>query len=208
MAHSGVLLALLVMIVPWRAQAADADDFVTANRTQQARLLEQWAAAPDARRLPLLRALKAETLVADDSGHAFSQQQALGAARTPQGATKPVRLTNRLRNLVAGALATHLLFSDSVTERAAAVKTLQREATPEMAGLLQQRLAVETDEGVKTQLDIALARLQLASPDSARRLAALNSSVTPWIGDSGAADSYTDLQHEPDAACAMRRQTA
>jgi urea transport system permease protein len=44
----GYYLALLVMIVPWRAQAADADDFVTANRTQQASLLEQWAAAPDA----------------------------------------------------------------------------------------------------------------------------------------------------------------
>ncbi|HDG9831229.1 TPA: urea ABC transporter permease subunit UrtB [Raoultella ornithinolytica] len=196
----GYYLALLVMIVPWRAQAADADDFVTANRTQQARLLEQWAAAPDARRLPLLRALKAETLVADDSGHAFSQQQALGAARTPQGATKPVRLTNRLRNLVAGALATHLLFSDSVTERAAAVKTLQREATPEMAGLLQQRLAVETDEGVKTQLDIALARLQLASPDSARRLAAveqLGHAVDPET--QALLIPYTDLQHEPDA---------
>jgi urea transport system permease protein len=36
-----------------------------------------------------------------------------------------------------------------------------------MAALLQQRLAVETDEGVKAQLDIALARLQLASPASA-----------------------------------------
>ncbi|EPR2693511.1 urea ABC transporter permease subunit UrtB [Raoultella planticola] len=196
----GYYLALLVMIVPWRAQAADADDFVAANRTQQARLLEQWAAAPDAQRLPLLRALKAETLVADDSGHAFSQQQALGAAHSPQGATKPVRLTNRLRNLVAGALATHLLVSDSVTERAAAVRTLQREATPEMAGLLQQRLAVETDEGVKTQLDIALARLQLASPDSARRLAAveqLGHSVDP--DTQALLIPYTDLQHEPDA---------
>ncbi|HHG8774125.1 TPA: urea ABC transporter permease subunit UrtB [Raoultella planticola] len=196
----GYYLALLVMIVPWRAQAADADDFVAANRTQQARLLEQWAAAPDAQRLPLLRALKAETLVADESGHAFSQQQALGASPAPQGSTKPVRLTNRLRNLVAGALATHLLVSDSVTERAAAAKTLQREATPEMDGLLQQRLAVETDEGVKSQLEIALARLQLASPDSARRLAAverLGHSVDPET--QALLIPYTDLHHEPDA---------
>ncbi len=58
-----------------------------------------------------------------------------------------------------------------------------------MAGLLQQRLAVETDEGVKTQLDIALARLQLASPDSARRLAPLSSSATGGSGYPGAADS-------------------
>jgi urea transport system permease protein len=38
--------ALLMILLPWRAQAADADDFVAANRSQQAQLLEQWAAAP------------------------------------------------------------------------------------------------------------------------------------------------------------------
>ena len=37
--------ALLMVLIPWRAQAADADDFVAANRSQQAQLLEQWAAA-------------------------------------------------------------------------------------------------------------------------------------------------------------------
>jgi urea transport system permease protein len=135
----------------------------------------------DAQRLPLLRALKAETLVADERPR-LQPAAGAGAAPAPQGAIKPVRLTNRLRNLVAGALATHLLVSDSVTERAAAARTLQREATAEMAGLLQQRLAVETDEGVKAQLEIALARLQLASPDSASRLAAverLGHSVDP-----------------------------
>ncbi|MGF7447470.1 urea ABC transporter permease subunit UrtB, partial [Klebsiella michiganensis] len=47
--------ALLMVLIPWRAQAADADDFVAANRSQQAQLLEQWAAAPEAPRLPLLR---------------------------------------------------------------------------------------------------------------------------------------------------------
>ncbi|STW06879.1 Urea ABC transporter [Klebsiella grimontii] len=145
--------ALLMVLLPWRAQAADADDFVAANRSQQAQLLERWAAAPEASRLPLLRALKSETLQSDSGGHAFSKQGetllALGAVAAPEGATKPVRLTNRLRNLAAGALATHLLVSDNVTERAAAVKTLQREATPEMAGLLQQRLTAESDGAVE-----------------------------------------------------------
>ncbi|MEX0491805.1 amino acid/amide ABC transporter membrane protein 1 (HAAT family) [Raoultella ornithinolytica] len=196
----GYYFALLVMILPWRAQAADADDFVTANRSQQARLLEQWAAAPQAQRLPLLRALAAETLQVDSSGHAFSNQQALGAAAEPSGTPKPVRLTNRLRNLAAGALATHLLVSDSVTERAAAVKILQREATPEMSGLLQQRLAAETDDGVKTQLEMALARLQLSSPAREQRLAAVER-----LGHSSDPETqallmpFTDTQHEPDA---------
>ncbi|MEE7531666.1 urea ABC transporter permease subunit UrtB [Klebsiella huaxiensis] len=197
--------ALLMVLIPWRAQAADADDFVAANRSQQAQLLEQWAAAPQAPRLPLLRALKSETLQSDNSGHAFIKQGenllALGAASTPDGTTKPVRLTNRLRNLVAGALATHLLVSDNVTERDAAVKTLQREATPEMAGLLQQRLTVESDSTIKSQLEIALARLQLASPQSAQRLAAIE-----LLGHSGDPETQalltplTDPQHEPNPA--------
>ncbi|MEM0654305.1 urea ABC transporter permease subunit UrtB [Klebsiella huaxiensis] len=197
--------ALLMVLMPWRAQAADADDFVAANRSQQAQLLEQWAAAPQAPRLPLLRALKSETLQSDNSGHAFIKQGenllALGAASTPDGTTKPVRLTNRLRNLVAGALATHLLVSDNVTERGAAVKTLQREATPEMAGLLQQRLTVESDSTIKSQLEIALARLQLASLQSAQRLAAIE-----LLGHSGDPETQalltplTDPQHEPNPA--------
>ena len=83
--------ALLMVLLPWRAQAADADDFVAANRSQQAQLLERWAAAPEASRLPLLRALKSETLQSDSGGHAFSKQGetllALGAVAAPEGAT-------------------------------------------------------------------------------------------------------------------------
>ncbi len=45
------VLALLLILLPWRAQAAEADDFVAASRSQQAQLLTQWAAAPQADRL-------------------------------------------------------------------------------------------------------------------------------------------------------------
>ncbi|HHD7488808.1 TPA: urea ABC transporter permease subunit UrtB [Klebsiella oxytoca] len=197
--------ALLLVLMPWRAQAADADDFVAATRSQQALLLEQWAVAPAAPRLPLLRALKSETLQSDRRGHAFSKQGdkllALGAVAAPEGTIKPVRLTNRLRNLAAGALATHQLVSDNVTERASAAKILQREATPEMAGLLQQRLTAETDGAVKSLLEIALARLQLTSPQPVQRLAAIER-----LGHSGDPETqalltpYTDARHEPDPA--------
>ena len=40
----GVLL--LTWLLPWIAQAADADTFTAANRTQQAALLEQWSVKP------------------------------------------------------------------------------------------------------------------------------------------------------------------
>lgn len=36
------VLTLLLILLPWRAQAAEADDFVAASRSQQAQLLTQW----------------------------------------------------------------------------------------------------------------------------------------------------------------------
>jgi hypothetical protein len=49
-----------------------------------------------------------------------------------------------------------------------------------MAGLLQQRLTAETDGAVKSQLEIALARLQLVSlsPHAAGRRRAARPPVT------------------------------
>ncbi|HBX05376.1 MAG TPA: urea ABC transporter permease subunit UrtB, partial [Leclercia adecarboxylata] len=82
-------------------------------------MLEQWAAAPEPARLALLRALQQENVFVDTNKHAFTRESgeltALGEAAQPQGATKAVRLTNRLRVLAATALATHQLTGDSVT---------------------------------------------------------------------------------------------
>lgn len=197
-------LFLLITLLPWRAQASDADDFVAANRSQQSTLLEKWAADPQPQRLPLLQALAAESLRSDSAHHAFTvvdgQPRALGEQTPPDGELKPIRLTNRLRNLVAGALATHQLVSDSVTLRLAAAKTLQRDASAEVLPLLQKRLAVETDEAVKEQLELALANLQLSSPDAAVRKQAMT-----LLGHSGDPETqarlipFTDPQHEPAA---------
>ena len=60
-----VALIWLTGLLPGMAQASDADRFVAASRTQQAELLTQWAAAPDAARLPLLKALQKENLYTD-----------------------------------------------------------------------------------------------------------------------------------------------
>ncbi|EIQ80467.1 branched-chain amino acid ABC superfamily ATP binding cassette transporter, permease domain protein, partial [Shigella flexneri 1235-66] len=83
----GVLL--LTWLLPWIAQATDADTFAAASRTQQATLLEQWAINPDVQRLPLLNALSGENLLTDDVKNAFtmngSRVQSLGAASTPSG---------------------------------------------------------------------------------------------------------------------------
>ncbi|QKN81843.1 urea ABC transporter permease subunit UrtB [Scandinavium goeteborgense] len=198
-------LLLVASLLPCFAHAGDADDFVAANRSQQSAMLEKWAADPQPQRLPLLQALSAESLRSDAAHHAFSIESgkplALDATAQPHGDLKPVRLTNRLRNLVAGALATHQLVSDNVTQRMAAAKTLQRDAGPEVVPMLEKRLKVETDDGVKQQLELALANLQLTSPDAAVRKQAMT-----LLGHSSDPETqarlqpYTDAQHEPDAS--------
>lgn len=196
-----LVLACLLSRVVW---ATDADTFVSANRSAQASLLQQWAAAPDKARLPLLKALKQEVLVADDNHHAFSKQNSnllpMGAAATPEGDIHPVRLTNRLRVLVAGALATHQLLSDNVTERLQGAKNLVDDNQGTLIPLITRQLTSETDQSVKAALQLALANLQLTSPDAAVRLAAVTR-----LGQDSDPDvqarlhPMTDPSHEPDA---------
>ncbi len=86
-----ILFALvwLAGLLPGMAQAADADTFVAASRSQQALLLEQWAGAPDPARLPLLQSLQQENLYVDAGKHAFARSgetyTALGASPAPRG---------------------------------------------------------------------------------------------------------------------------
>ncbi|MBJ3590670.1 urea ABC transporter permease subunit UrtB [Salmonella enterica subsp. enterica serovar Saintpaul] len=198
----GVLL--LTWLLPWIAQAIDADTFTAASRTQQAALLERWAVNPELQRLPLLNALERENVLTDAAKNAFTMNgvavQPLGAASHPSGELKKVRFTNRLRNLVAGTLAVHQLLSDSVTERAAAVHILQREAQPAMLPFLLQRLEQEPDAQVKSQLALVLANLQLNSAQPQIRRQAVER-----LADSNDPETlarlqpFTQTEHEPDS---------
>ena len=66
----------ITLLLPMAAHAGDAEDFVAGNSSEQARLLESWAAQPDPARLELLTAL---------------QQGQLSMA----GETKPLRLKRK-----------------------------------------------------------------------------------------------------------------
>lgn len=199
-----VAIVWLAGLLPGMAQASDADNFVAASRSQQTALLEHWAVAPDVKRLPLLQALQKENLFADGQKHAFArvngEMVALGEASTVAGEPKAVRLTNRLRVLASTALSTHLLASDNVTQRARAALQLQRDATPDMLNMLQQRLLVEKDDSVHQALEVALANLQLVSPQAEVRLQAVE-----LLGHSADPETqtrllpYTQPQTEPDA---------
>ncbi|HEY1845372.1 MAG TPA: urea ABC transporter permease subunit UrtB [Buttiauxella sp.] len=197
-------LLIAAWLLPCFARAGDADDFAAANRAEQARLLQSWAAMPDESRLPLLNALGQETLVVDEQRHTFAQNGAvltpLDEAKSAAGRVKKIRLTNRLRVLTGSALATHRLLSDNVTIRLQAAQALQREADPALLPLLQQQLSVEKEGDVRKALEAATARLLLASPDAKVRLNAvelLSHSADP--DTQALLKPLTDAQAEPDA---------
>lgn len=198
-------LCFLLCCLPMFAQAGPADDFSAASRTQQAALLQAWATAPEASRLPMLQALKQENLVIDQAKHAFVQQgenyQPLSGSAAPVGTPKKLWLNNRLRILIANALSAHRLVSEDPAVRLQAAQALQREAQSDQLPLLTQRLALEQDSRVHEALSIALANLQLNDADAGVRLNAVR-----LLGSSGDPETQTRLQaltetdHEPDAA--------
>ena len=144
----------LGLLLPWLASASDSGDFVAADASRRAALLESWAAQPDPARIELLEALQQGQVAVE------------GEART-------LRLNNRLRGLVETALASHRLLAVDAEVRLAAARQLQKSAKPAQLEFLGQRLAGEADDSVHAALSLALANLQLADPDPAVRLSAV-----------------------------------
>lgn len=144
----------LLLLLPLAAHASDAEDFLSANPSQQAKLLQDWAAQPDPARIELVDALQQGQL-------------------TLNGETKTVRLNNRLRGLIDNVQASQQLLAADPKVRLSAAQTLQKSAQPAQLKFLDQRVAAETNEDVHTALSLALANLQLVDSDPVVRLAAV-----------------------------------
>jgi urea transport system permease protein len=170
-------LLLLLLSLPWLVQAGPAADFAAASRSDQLKLLQLWAAAPDAARLPLLQALRQERVVLDDNKHPFSQINGqltpLEGSNAPAGSTKKLFMNNRLRVMIATTLAAHQLVSPDSAQRLSAARTLQNDAQADQLPLLKQRLAAEPDSRVQAVLAQAVAGLQLADANPQVRLEAV-----------------------------------
>ncbi|WP_130833930.1 urea ABC transporter permease subunit UrtB [[Erwinia] mediterraneensis] len=198
-------LLSLCLLLPLLAQAGAGADFAAASRNQQAALLQQWAAAPDARRLPLLEALRNESVVIDQNKQPFSKVAgkliALDSAPHPAGSSKKLFMNNRLRVLVSAALAAHQLVSDNPDTRLRAARQLQNEGVSEQLPLIEKQLAVEPDARVRDALTLAAASLQLSDARPEVRLQAVK-----LLGETGEPAVQASLQPltqasvEPDAA--------
>ncbi len=163
------LLLTLLLLLPLTSQASEGEFFLSAKPAEQARLLETWAAQPDAARLPLLENLRQGRIAAND--------------------TRKLRLNNRLRGLIDNALASHQLLSDSSATRLAAAQQLQKTAQPAQMAFLDRRFASEPDAAVHAALGLALANLQLGASEPAVRLAAVR-----LLGETGDPLARTRLE--------------
>jgi urea transport system permease protein len=207
------ILLSLALLLPLAAQAGDAADFVAANASQQARLLQSWAAQPDPARQPLLDALEQGQLASDQEKTAFIASAdgfvAVDSQAQPASPPKKLRLNNRLRGLLATAQASQQLLASDPAIRLGAAQLLQKKAKPAQLPLLNAQLASETDATVKTALALALANLQLVDPDPAVRLQAVR-----LLGDSGEPLARTRLEAllvdgvETDAGVRTAAQTS
>jgi len=213
------LILALSVLLPFAAHASDASDFVAAESSDRAQLLETWAAKPDPARVELLIALKEGRVAADSSNRAFIQNGDAFAAvdpAAPASADAPnpdepqsISLNNRLRGLVDTALASHQLLAADAKLRLAAALTLQKSARPAQLPLLIEQVAGEKDASVHAALTLALANLQLVDSSPSVRLAAVR-----LLGETGDPLARTRLENilqpdvETDATVRLAAETS
>ena len=165
------LILSCLMLLPLAVFADDASDFAAANNSQQAQLLESWAAQPVPARVELINSLQQGQVTVD-------------------GQVKTLRLNNRLRGLIDTALASHQLLASDPKLRLSAAQQLQKSAKPAQLHFLDRQLVDETDSDVHSALSLALANLQLVDPDPAVRLAAVR-----LLGETGEPLARTRLEN-------------
>ena len=82
-------------------------------------------------------------------------------------------LNNRVRRALKGAMAELSLFADEREVRLAAAREMARSPREESAGRLRKALSLEKDGGVRKELTLALALIEINSPDRQIRLDAI-----------------------------------
>jgi urea transport system permease protein len=174
-----VFLLLLGLASPAVAQ----DPFLAAlpglggNFNQTAEAVDRLGATGDPRALPVLRALTDGRLLRRPDGTllirdgAATTEVLTGAPADAAGA-EAVRLNNRVRVSLRGALGRLQIVSEDPAERLAAAEGVFRTRSADNVPLLEAALARETLPRIRAQMELALAASRLIAPDpAAKRLA-------------------------------------
>jgi urea transport system permease protein len=177
-------LALLLALATHAALGAvppgAVHDLAFGDGDERAKAIGALVASGDAAALPLLQALQdGEVVTVGDKTILIVQGDKAVDAITGQAvATLPdnredVVVNNRMRKLLAGAIASFKLTSPERDVRLAAAKELQGGADEEVLPAIAAALAREADSEIKAVLTLTQASVQLASSDRATRLAAI-----------------------------------
>jgi urea transport system permease protein len=183
-----VCLVIAVLAILAGIQAARADEFgdtikgfASSGFTGRIAAVEKLADLGDPRAVPLLQALNDGALVVRKPGDRIlivRDGAAIDVATQEQAgpgdaADEVVRVNNRLRGVIRGALGRLTLFSPKAEERLAAAVGVYKTRSTENLPLLRKAAAAEKDPGVLAQLRLSLAATQVLSADKAERLAGI-----------------------------------
>jgi len=173
---AALVIAAILVAATGAARAQDAFRDVLPGLgggfNQQAEAAERLGASADPRALPALRALSEGLLLRAPGGALIADglDLATGAAADPAGA-EPVRINNRVRAALRGAMGRLQLVSPDRAERAAAAEAVFRSRSADNIAPLEVALAREADPALRARLELALGASRLISPDPAARAA-------------------------------------
>lgn len=137
------------------------------------------ANSAEPRALAILQALDARELKFDEQNNAFIAGEGelvdalTGAPKAPAGKLEAVRVNNVVRRVLAPAIAQMRLQSKDLTVRLEAASELAKRPAAELREAMGVALENEKNKDVKKHLRLAIAQVDLAEPDTATRLAAL-----------------------------------
>ncbi|SHE79468.1 urea transport system permease protein [Lampropedia hyalina DSM 16112] len=180
------LLLALVSLWPLPGHAAleprTLAALAAASNDERLAAIGQLGRSSDPQAIVVLQALHEGRLYADPAAGQLWLQSGAGdavttadgtAATLPETATR-ITINNRLRRALASALATAQLHATDTATRLQAARQLRHSQDADLLPQLNVALATEPDPAVKKALQIAVASLELQSPDASTRLHAVN----------------------------------
>ena len=158
----------------------------------------------DARAIPVLTALRDGHLYKAPDGRLIAVEGAEAAAG------ERIRVNNRLRGAIEGALGALTLFSAEPAARLTAAQEVLRHPSAEQAALLEKALATEQDPKIRAAMEQSLSAARLVSGSKEERLAAartLGGTTDPQIKNlldqfRTAPDTDPELRRAAEAALA------
>ena len=179
---------LLLMALPARADfSSKIDSLAVGSYSTKAKAAEALAATGDERAVPILEAMLDGRLfqrksdkrlfIGEKQGSVYVLFDPLSLSEIDQLAKsklKKVRVNNRVRGVIRGALGSLSLMSKDPVKRLESAQALFKTRSAEMLPLLKKALEREDNGDIREQLEVTIAAVQLFSlNEQAPRLAAI-----------------------------------